>query len=66
MLFDTGATGTLITQEMANALGVVVVDEIQARIADGSIVTLPIGYITSMEGGGTAERRDNWWLLAVV
>jgi len=52
MLFDTGATGTLITQEMANALGVVVVDEIQARIADGSIVTLPIGYITSMEAGG--------------
>ena len=46
---------------MANALGVVVVDEIQARIADGSIVTpppLPIGYITSMEAGGTAERRD--------
>jgi predicted aspartyl protease len=52
MLFDTGATGTLITQEMADALGVVVVDETQARIADGSIVTLPIGYITSMEAGG--------------
>jgi len=52
MLFDTGATGTLITQDMANALGVVVVDETRARIADGSIVTLPIGYVTAIEAGG--------------
>ena len=52
MLFDTGATGTLITQEMANALGVVVVDQTQAKIADGSVVTLPSGYLTSMEAGG--------------
>jgi predicted aspartyl protease len=52
MLFDTGATGTLITQDMADALGVVVVDETQARIADGSIVTLPIGYVTAIEAGG--------------
>jgi predicted aspartyl protease len=52
MLFDTGATGTLITQEMADALGVVVVDQTQARIADGSVVTLPIGYMTSIEVGG--------------
>jgi predicted aspartyl protease len=52
MLFDTGATGTLITQEMADALGVAVVDQTQARIADGSVVTLPIGYITAIEVGG--------------
>jgi predicted aspartyl protease len=62
MLFDTGATGTLITQEMANALGVVVVDEIQARIADGSVVTLPIGYLTSMEVGGL---RKEGMLVAI-
>lgn len=52
MMFDTGATGTLITQEMANALGVVVISETQARIADGSIVTLPIGYVDAIEVGG--------------
>lgn len=62
MLFDTGATGTLITAEMAHALGVVIVDETQARIADGSVVTLPIGYITSIEVGGL---RKEGMLVAI-
>ncbi|MBD0266745.1 MAG: clan AA aspartic protease [Cyanobacteria bacterium Co-bin8] len=52
MLFDTGATGTLITAEMANALGVVIVGETIATIADGSQVSLPIGYVDAIEAGG--------------
>lgn len=52
MLFDTGATGTLITQEMASALGVVIVGETTVTIADGSQVNLPIGYVDVMEVGG--------------
>jgi predicted aspartyl protease len=52
MLFDTGATGTLITAEMAQAVGVTIVGETQARIADGSIVRLPVGYLEAVEIGG--------------
>ena len=52
MLFDTGATGTLITADMANALGVVIVGETLATIADGSQVSLPIGYVDAIEAGG--------------
>lgn len=52
MLFDTGATGTLITPAMANALGVVVVDQATVTIADGSQVTMPIGYVDFIEVGG--------------
>lgn len=52
MLFDTGASGTLITPAMANALGVVIVGEARVSIADGSVVALPIGYVDFVEAGG--------------
>ncbi|WP_346292280.1 retropepsin-like aspartic protease [Sphaerothrix gracilis] len=52
MLFDTGASGTLITPAMADALGVVIVGEARVTIADGSVVSLPIGYIDFVEAGG--------------
>lgn len=52
MLFDTGATGTLITPAMADALGVVIVDQATVTIADGSRVTMPIGYVDYIEVGG--------------
>lgn len=57
MLFDTGATGTLITAEMAQAVGVTVVGETQARIADGSVVTLPIGIVNAVELGGLRREQ---------
>jgi len=57
MLFDTGATGTLITAEMARAVGVAVVGETQARIADGSVVSLPIGYVDAVELGGLRREQ---------
>jgi predicted aspartyl protease len=56
MLFDTGATGTLITPAMAQALGVTIIGETQARIADGSVVNLPIGVVDVLEVGGL--RKD--------
>ncbi len=52
MLFDTGATGTLITAAMAQEIGVVIVGETQVKIADGSIVSLPVGYVDFIEVGG--------------
>lgn len=57
MLFDTGATGTLITAEMAQAVGVTIVGETQARIADGSVVNLPIGYVDAIELGGLRRQQ---------
>ncbi|MEP0946858.1 MULTISPECIES: retropepsin-like aspartic protease family protein [Cyanophyceae] len=57
MLFDTGATGTLITAEMAQAVGVTIVGAIQARIADGSVVSLPVGYVDAVELGGLRREQ---------
>ncbi|HIK44787.1 MAG TPA: retroviral-like aspartic protease family protein [Leptolyngbyaceae cyanobacterium M65_K2018_010] len=56
MLFDTGATGTLITADMAQAIGVVVIGETQAKIADGSVITLPVGYVDGLEVGGLRKQ----------
>lgn len=56
MLFDTGASGTLITQTMANAIGVVVVDTAIVTVADGRQVEIPIGYVDTLEVGGLVVR----------
>ena len=55
MLFDTGASGTLITPAMANAIGVVIVGETTVEIADGSRVSMPVAYIDSIEVGGLVK-----------
>ena len=52
MIVDTGASGTLITQRMATALGVKPVGIARAGIADGSVVEFPIGRVQSMGVGG--------------
>jgi aspartyl protease family protein len=57
MLLDTGASQTLITRNMANALGTPVVGSRSFTIADGSVVQLPIGKVQSMSVSG-AEIRD--------
>ncbi|MCC3405710.1 MAG: retroviral-like aspartic protease family protein [Microcoleus sp. PH2017_10_PVI_O_A] len=54
MIVDTGASGTLITQRMAAALGVRRVGTARAGIADGSIVEFPIGVVRSIRVGGAA------------
>lgn len=56
MLFDTGATGTLITPEMANAIGVTYVDEVTVIVADGRQVRMPIGFV-DIEVGGLVKRN---------
>lgn len=56
MLFDTGATATLITPEMAAAIGVVVVNQVTVTVADGRQVQLPIGYVDTLEVGGLVLR----------
>ncbi|MEG4116207.1 retropepsin-like aspartic protease [Microcoleus sp. N9_B4] len=52
MIVDTGASGTLISQRMATALGVRPVRTIRAGIADGSVVEFPIGLVRSIRVGG--------------
>jgi aspartyl protease family protein len=52
MIVDTGASGTLISQRMATALGVRPVRTVKAGIADGSVVVFPIGVVRSIRVGG--------------
>ncbi|WP_414549005.1 TIGR02281 family clan AA aspartic protease [Anabaena sp. CCY 0017] len=57
MIVDTGASGTVITQEMANALGVVPVGTAKANTASARTVEFPIGYVDSMAIGGVKVNR---------
>ncbi|WP_168507774.1 TIGR02281 family clan AA aspartic protease [Anabaena sp. UHCC 0187] len=52
MIVDTGASGTVITQRIAAALGVVTVGTAKANTASAKAVEFPIGYLDSMEAGG--------------
>ncbi len=52
MIVDTGASGTVITQKIANALGVVTVGKAKANTASAKAVEFPIGYLDSIEAGG--------------
>jgi aspartyl protease family protein len=56
MIVDTGASGTLITQEMAQKLQVETVDFVTMMIADGSKVTFPLGYVKSIAVNGAVVR----------
>jgi predicted aspartyl protease len=51
MIVDTGASGTVITQKMANELAIVAVGQAKANTASSKAVTFPIGYVSSMEVG---------------
>ncbi|MEA5513026.1 retropepsin-like aspartic protease [Nodularia sp. UHCC 0506] len=57
MIVDTGASGTVITQEMANALGVVPVGIAKANTASARTVEFPIGYVDSMAIAGVKVNR---------
>lgn len=57
MIIDTGASGTVITQEMANALGVVVVGKAKANTASSKAVEFSIGYVDSMEVSGVVVNK---------
>ncbi|MEM6839319.1 MAG: retropepsin-like aspartic protease [Cyanobacteria bacterium P01_C01_bin.120] len=51
MLFDTGASGTLITQSMADAVGAIVIGSTLVTVADGRQVEAPVGYIDTLKVG---------------
>ncbi|MEH2135544.1 retropepsin-like aspartic protease family protein [Nostoc sp.] len=57
MIIDTGASGTVITQEMANALGVVTVGRAKANTASSRAVEFPVGYVNSMAIGGVIVNK---------
>ncbi len=57
MILDTGASGTVITQDMANAMGVVPVGKAKANTASAKAVEFPIGYVNSIEVGGVAVKK---------
>jgi predicted aspartyl protease len=57
MIVDTGASGTVITQNMANLLGVISVGKAKANTASSKSVTFPIGYVSSMEVRGVKVNR---------
>ncbi len=52
MIVDTGASGTVITQEMARALGVVPIGEARVNTASERGVKVSIGIIKSMQVSG--------------
>ncbi|HEY9888812.1 MAG TPA: retropepsin-like aspartic protease, partial [Candidatus Obscuribacterales bacterium] len=56
MLFDTGASGTLITPAMAEAIGVVVVSTAVVTVADGRQVEIPVGYVDTLTVGDLVVR----------
>lgn len=56
MLFDTGATGTLITPAMADQIGVTYVEEVIVTVADGRQVRMPVGFV-DIEVGGLVKRN---------
>lgn len=57
MIVDTGASGTVITQEMANALGIVTVGRAKANTASSRAVEFPVGYVNSMAVGGVIVNK---------
>ena len=51
MIVDTGASSTLITQDMAALLEIQPARTVRAGIADGSVVQFPTGFVRSMSVG---------------
>ncbi len=51
MLLDTGASQTMITQEMANALGVVRAGTQKFSVASGDVIESPVGSVASIRVG---------------
>lgn len=51
MVVDTGASGTLITQNMARSLGVVPVGRARIDTASAQAVEFPLGYVPSIQVG---------------
>ncbi|BAZ89724.1 hypothetical protein NIES932_12070 [Raphidiopsis curvata NIES-932] len=57
MIVDTGASGSVITQEMARSLGVIPIGVARANTVSSQGIEFPIGYVDSMEVGGVMAKR---------
>ncbi|MER3491704.1 MAG: hypothetical protein C4323_04850 [Mastigocladus sp. ERB_26_2] len=57
MILDTGASGTVITQGMATALGIVPFGKAKANTASAKAVEFPIGYVNSIEVAGVTVNK---------
>lgn len=57
MIVDTGASGTLITQEMAIALQVQPMGWVKIGVADGRVVQLPTGVINAISVNGATVKN---------
>jgi predicted aspartyl protease len=57
MIVDTGASGTLITRQMAMALGVVPVGETRVDTASARSVSFPLGFVRSIQVDGAIARN---------
>lgn len=57
MILDTGASGTLITSAMAEALGVQSVGETSVDTASAQNVSFHLGYVDSIEVGGAVANN---------
>lgn len=57
MIVDTGASGTIITQSMANTLKLQTTGTMQAQIADGSEVEFPTSKVKSIAAGGVTANN---------
>lgn len=56
MMFDTGASGTLITRSMAMKMRLMPAGFTQGKIADGSVATFAIAFVKSQRIGGRIKR----------
>jgi predicted aspartyl protease len=56
MIVDTGASGTLITQRMATALGVRPIGNAIVATASQQAVEFPVGYVDSIEVNGATVK----------
>lgn len=57
MIVDTGASGTVLTQQTANVLGLVPVATARANTASAKAVEFPIGYVNSIQVGGVVVKH---------
>ncbi|MEC4804680.1 MAG: retropepsin-like aspartic protease [Jaaginema sp. PMC 1079.18] len=57
MLFDTGASRTLLSGTVASTLNLKAVSKTQAGIADGSVVEFPVVQVNSLEVDGRIQRN---------
>ncbi|MBE9004115.1 retroviral-like aspartic protease family protein [Fortiea sp. LEGE XX443] len=57
MIVDTGASGTVITQQMANDLRIIPVGKAKANTASSKAVEFSVGYVDSMAVSGVRVNR---------